>query len=401
MAKATWESLPFKEAIDYFKNKVNFPADDYESISGGMHARAFTVAGVTNDEILSDFRTAISKAIENGTSLAAFRKDFDKIVTTRGWSYKGERGWRSEVIFNTNLRMAYAAGRWQKIERTAKIFPYLMYMTRNNATVRPEHRKWHGIILPVDHVWWKAHFPPNGYNCHCYVRQLTRAQAQALLKQKGYTDTPPEDLWVERVSKKTGEVTLVRSGFDFGFDYNPGIAAWGSGLHYKALKQGEGGWKRMSDNSYKDAGRPLKLPLFDTDIKPMEQLKNSDETVAWLRDKFGDDKTFEFKQGDFSHSVMINAETLGRHIDINRTRYLPFLEDTLTDPFEVWASFEESKSTGKVALRYTYVKAYAGGKGLLCAFDASDGFLTGWTFHPASDLRSLQKKRYGTLLFGK
>ena len=32
-----------------------------------------------------------------------------------------------------------------------------------DARTRPEH----GVILPVDHPWWKRHYPPNGWKCRC------------------------------------------------------------------------------------------------------------------------------------------------------------------------------------------------------------------------------------------
>lgn len=402
MADAVWGSLPFDEAIEYFRDKVNFPAEDYKSISHGMHARAFTVAGVTNDDLLADFRSAIDKALAEGTSLGEFKKDFDNIVSKHGWSYKGERGWRTSIIFNTNVNMAYAAGRWKKIERTAKMFPYLLYVTRDNSSVRPEHRAWHGIILPVDHPWWKTHYPPNGYRCYCHVRQLTRRQAADMTASGKYITEAPAEEWVEKVNSRTGEVTKLRKGIDFGFDYNPGIASWGSTLHRAELKKGESGWKPMSKLTYKDIDRPKEIPLTTTKIKQIEPLKSSDETVQWLKEELGEDATFTFQQDDFSHTVMVNADVLGEHLPLDRTRYLPFLKEMLTDPFEVWASFEESKKTGKIALRYRYIKAFklAKDKGLLCSFDANNGFMTGWTFHPVDDLRQLNKKRYGTLLYG-
>jgi hypothetical protein len=47
------------------------------------------VAGLRADP--GDFRVAVEKAIAEGTTLQEFRKDFDAIVATHGWSYKGSR----------------------------------------------------------------------------------------------------------------------------------------------------------------------------------------------------------------------------------------------------------------------------------------------------------------------
>ena len=103
---AEYQSLPFRESIQFFRQKLNLPTRAWTDIWEGMHSRAFVVAGAVQTELLTDFRTAIDKAIVDGTTLQEFRKDFDKIVNRHGWSYKGGRGWRSRVIYETNLRTA-------------------------------------------------------------------------------------------------------------------------------------------------------------------------------------------------------------------------------------------------------------------------------------------------------
>ena len=108
-------ALPFQEAIEHYSQKVSMPTARWGDLLEGQHTRAFTVAGATKDALLADFRTAIDTAIAQGTTLDTFRKDFDTIVAKHGWSYNGTRGWRSRVIYDTNLSTAYAAGRWQQM----------------------------------------------------------------------------------------------------------------------------------------------------------------------------------------------------------------------------------------------------------------------------------------------
>jgi len=397
---AEWRNLPFDKAIEYFRNKVNFPTEKWDDISGGMHSRAFVVAGVTRDDMLCEFRTAIDSALANGTSIDAFRKDFDNIVAKYGWEYKGEKTWRQNVIFNTNIMSAYSAGQWAQIEEDVDVFPFIVYRTMDDGLVRPEHRAWDNLILRVTDKFWQTHYPPNGWRCRCWVDQLTEAEAKA----QGVS-TAPELEHVEHVNSKTGEVRKTVKGIDYGFDYNTGITSWGSKLNMRAVEKGEKAWIPLTDTDYKVFGRPANLPLVTSDIAEIEPLKSTADVSAWLKESFGaDEKVFSLRQGEFKHSLLINADVLGSHLeDLNRSRFLPFLEDILTDPYEVWAAFEESKKDGKVALRYRYVKAYKLGKnrGMSIILDAQGGCVLGWTYIPTMDMKQVNKQRYGRLLYGK
>ena len=113
------------EAIEFQRDKLALPTRDFTDVWEGQHARAFVVAGAQNEALLADFQEAVRRNIEEGRTLEQFRADFDKIVAEHGWSYKGKRGWRTRVIFNTNLRTAYAAGRWKQIQRVKGRRPYL------------------------------------------------------------------------------------------------------------------------------------------------------------------------------------------------------------------------------------------------------------------------------------
>ncbi|MDQ2084524.1 phage minor head protein [Xanthobacteraceae bacterium Astr-EGSB] len=220
------EAVPFavdpQEAIDFLRRKIDLPTQAWTDIWQEMHSRAFVVAGAQSEALLADFHEAVNRAIAEGRTLAQFRADFDHIVATHGWSYKGSRAWRSRVIFQTNLRMAYAAGRWEQIQRVKKTRPYLRYVAVMDARVRPLHAEWHDTVLPVDDPWWQTHFPPNGWNCRCSVMSLNeRDLARYGLK---VSERAPDVVMEERtIRTAAGARTIqVPRGIDPGFAYRPG-----------------------------------------------------------------------------------------------------------------------------------------------------------------------------------
>ncbi len=111
MADVTFKGTPFKEAIDFFQAKVRVPTRTYTDMMNKAHSKGFMVAGAMKDELLADFQEVIGRCLRDGLTLEDFRKGFDRIVAAHGWSYNGTRGWRTRVIFETNIRTSYAAGR--------------------------------------------------------------------------------------------------------------------------------------------------------------------------------------------------------------------------------------------------------------------------------------------------
>jgi hypothetical protein len=192
------------------------------------------VAGAYKAEMLSDFREAVDKAIVQGTTLADFRKDFDRIVTKHGWSYNGSRGWRSEVIYSTNLRTSYAAGRWAQLTdpEFRRVMPYLVYRHGDSRVPRPLHLSWDGTTLPADDPWWNTHYVPNGWGCKCKVFGATKSEYEAALRA-GKGEAPPSP-----IDPRTGEPI----GIDKGWGYNVGIA---SQAKYKIL---EGAFSRLPED---------------------------------------------------------------------------------------------------------------------------------------------------------
>jgi uncharacterized protein with gpF-like domain len=211
------------EAIDFLRKKLNVPTNRWTDLWHEQHSVAFTVAGATTDALVSDFHDAVNKAIADGSTLEDFRKDFDTIVEDHGWSYNGSRGWRSKVIFETNMRTAYAAGRWEQIQQVKDDRPYLRYVhLEGQLNPRPEHESWHDTVLPVDDPWWLTHFPPNGWNCHCSVQSLNDRD----LERYGLAvnaKAPPIEMVERTINTSDGARTvLVPAGIDPGFGYRPG-----------------------------------------------------------------------------------------------------------------------------------------------------------------------------------
>jgi len=203
--------VPFREQAEFWRRKVNVPTATWRDLQRGDHAHGFMVAGAARVDLLDDLRKAVDRAVLDGATIEDFRRDFDAIVARTGWDYKGGRNWRTRIIYTTNLRSSYQAGRWAQIQAIKHRRPYLQYIHNDSVKhPRPDHLAWHGVILRADDPWWDTHYGPNGYGCQCTARTLAERDLRRMGKDgPDEAPTPPDDI----------------AGIDPGFDYNVGMAA--------------------------------------------------------------------------------------------------------------------------------------------------------------------------------
>lgn len=213
---------PFAEQVAFFRNKLGnlVPTARWDDLKRSGHDTGFMVAGAAKADLLADLAVAVDRAVTEGKSIEAFRKDFRAIVQQRGWhGWTGEgsakmEAWRTRIIYTTNANTAYAAGRYAQLQA----FGFWIY--RHSDAVnhpRPQHVSWNGLTLPKDHPFWQSHYPPNGWLCHCYV--VGTRSAQGAKRLGGNPDKSLPDGW-DAIDPKTG----APAGIDKGWDYAPGAS---------------------------------------------------------------------------------------------------------------------------------------------------------------------------------
>lgn len=230
-------TLKPREALKFFGAKGLKTSFAWQDVWQQEHEAAFTVAKMADVDLLADVRAAVEKAIAEGQTVQQFSKALKPRLVEAGWWGKAEMvdpltqesklvqlgsPRRLRTIFQTNMQTSYAAGDWAQIQENKAEAPYLMYDAVMDNRTRPEHRKWDGTVLPVDHPWWDTHRPPNDFGCRCGTIQLSKAQAVAM--GKAVDDPAPVDAVREYTNPRTGEISKIPVGIGPGFAYNPGKA---------------------------------------------------------------------------------------------------------------------------------------------------------------------------------
>ena len=206
------------------------------------HARAFTVAKIAKLDLLDTIRNSLADVLANGGTFEQWQKNIVPDLQRAGWwgrvqdrsltgtdeaIHVGPRRLRN--IFDANLRVSRAGGKWARIQELKDVAPYLAYSAVGDGRARPLHALWGGlagpprVILHVDHAWWDTHFPPCDWGCRCDTIQLSARD----LKRRGWAVTegeppsgPPSKFFRAGATKPEE----VPAGIGPGWAYNPGKA---------------------------------------------------------------------------------------------------------------------------------------------------------------------------------
>lgn len=163
----------------------------YRSMGADEYARAFTAAQTAGADVVDDLYFAMVDNLARSGSEVDFARQVVPILKAKGWlgGDEGAIANRVALIYDTNLRLARASGRWQRFQLSKTALPYLRGITAGDERVRHppksrhvDHRAWDGIILPVDHAFWTRWFTPLGFRCRCGIVQMSRSQ---LARYKG------------------------------------------------------------------------------------------------------------------------------------------------------------------------------------------------------------------------
>lgn len=412
-------SLPFKEQIDYFRGKVDLPTRAWTDIYNAEHDYAFVVAGAVKRDLLTDLRGAVEKSITNGTTLEQFRKDFDQVVGKHGWQYKGERGWRTNVIWETNLRQSYNAGREEQMAdpELRKRRPYGLYRHGDSAHPRPMHLAWNGTTLPLDDAWWETHSPSCGWGCKCKKFMLS---ARDVERQGLRIGPAPEVEWEDRIIGKNSpegpRTVRVPKGIDPGFEYAPGRSRLSNAVPPMRAHDPLPELASKPDSAH-GAGLPNRRPSDPLPVPrsvPASQLLPTGLTDDTYVDRFLSEFGAKQSAPALFKDVTGDAVVIGRDMfTVKRTGLLKvqkrgreqtllLVAQALREPDEVWVRLEWIYAQQKAVVRRRYLARFeVEGKATpaLAVFEVGDDGWDGVTGFVADSEDYLDDLRLGVRLY--
>ena len=138
----------------------------------------------------------------------SFRKQLEGMLTKNGkiipWSKFKEKAlavsgdynkrWLKSEYHHT-VATANMAGKFKDFEANQDLYPNLKYVTVGDKRVRQKHENWDGLILPINHPWWKKHLPPNDWGCRCGVEPSDEEKSNVIPEgdvKSGFANNPAQ-----------------------------------------------------------------------------------------------------------------------------------------------------------------------------------------------------------------
>ena len=294
-----------KEMIEYFDSKGIKTSENWYEVYEEAHAKAFTVAKMTEADLLKQTQELTSTAIKEGWSKGEFSAKANKLFKENGWSgvkiIRNEDGSERTIelgtprrirnIYHSNIASAQSAARYKQQLEDVDIAPYFRYMCIMDGRTRPEHKAMHGKIFRYDDPVWAALYPPNGWGCRCFVNSLTEAE----LKRYDYTVEKSDgnlreiETIVGGESKKIPAYDFTLGGKEYtlradaGWGTNIGKHAWGIDVQawHKIKELPRETKEKFISEMAQNLAKQKFYEQFATkalDLKP----KGYEQTVSWL-----------------------------------------------------------------------------------------------------------------------
>lgn len=184
-------NLTPKKAVEYFKSKGIVISENWMETLKNSRQHSFTISKIMNMDILTDFKSLLEKAIEEGMSAYDFKKQIKELLAQKGWlghkisDKKGQEfidsPWRLNLVYRQNIQTAYNQGRWDQVNETKTTRPYIQFISTIDKVTTKECKSLHLKILKITDKKIKYFLPPGHYNC----RRRFRSLSEFFIKKKG------------------------------------------------------------------------------------------------------------------------------------------------------------------------------------------------------------------------
>lgn len=284
----------------------------------------------------------LNKAFRESKSFEDFRIRASLITKTHNVEWL-----RTE--YNTAVAVGETSATYKRLINQTDLFPYWEYRTVDDNKVRPEHRLLDGLILPATHPLWQKIYPPNGWNCRCYIVPRTKNELGEQNIEDNITKFQ-EFVASEEFQKAT------KSGWGINRAVEEEVFT-ANQQYITNVTEADKLLSQLSPKDYK-----MKEPTPTTKIE-----EYADDKEQYWKTVIGESGTLNLL--DYNKRTITITKEVWDNAIINE-KVLSEIENVIQKPDEVWYKAEEKGNTFN---QFMYVKYYQDSEPLAFIAELKDG----------------------------
>jgi SPP1 gp7 family putative phage head morphogenesis protein len=211
------------------------------------------------------------------------------------------------------VRGSVMGNKWNKMYNRRDVFPYWIYKTRRDVRVREEHKILDGKKFAFDDLTGQNIFPSNGWNCRCTAE---------------YSDDPENLIEGDNVQSLMDTEIKNRKVVPDMFQANPGI----NGIFPSSKYAYDGVMPNIGNLNYSNFPNGSKGASLEAISLTQYQ---KELTLYSNREGLHGDIIFKNKK----YHLNIRLE----HKIINKINHVQNLKETIEEPDEIWATWENNE----------------------------------------------------------
>lgn len=346
--------LAYRNTSDF---SIKYDAPDWETITQ-MEANLFKFSAAKTLAMVNE----LNKLLPDSKTFGEFSQKAAKVT--------GEYNVRTlRTEYNFAWQTAQNAAEYHRMVAEKDVYPYWQYITAGDSRVRPAHAALDKMTFKADDPAFSKIYPPNGWNCRCYVKPI-RSYPESKLK----TEQQALDALASTEVDGNGTSELDRMKKN-GMDVNrakAGVVFTQNQLYVKSFPEGGFGVKanyNSKDYTFENLDNG-KLPELKSTIE------NAEAARTWFNEQAKDGEAV-FK--DYAERpIVLDSKTLNRKLKEGgsyeaekRYELVTLIPDILQSPDEVWYQ----GNTTERGHTFNYIKMY-NGEMVVVPVELKEGSLT-------------------------
>lgn len=174
-----FEPMPASEAAKHFESRAAVSNEEFDRLSKAAKEKAFRILNVNKARLIQAARDTIKRAIESGSDYGETIRAISDMLAAEGEA--GPSIARLRQTFLHHAHRAYADAQWKSLNDpdVVEAFPFLMYRSLGDTSVRATHAALDGLVFRRDDPFWDRFRPPWEYGCRCYVDPVSAEEVEA------------------------------------------------------------------------------------------------------------------------------------------------------------------------------------------------------------------------------